>query len=175
MKIKVNKHKLNIPLSRFSVRKSNSATHVLLTLRTFPPHWVSPRQETIASKNCNSVSLRSTSFNNVNSHALFYRGHLVMRSKRCAVQNQGITLIENHPLPITIYREPPLISHRRGKSLKDILVRAKLWRSKYCYITKHRESCLACQPLLAAVCNSSDVCPSVFHKIKKVNELSFKT
>ena len=31
-------------------------------------------------------------FNNVTSHALFYGGHLVMRSKRCAVQNQGITL-----------------------------------------------------------------------------------
>ena len=30
-------------------------------------------------------------FNNVTSHALFYGGHLVMR-KRCAVQNQGITL-----------------------------------------------------------------------------------
>ena len=31
-------------------------------------------------------------FNNVASHALFYGGHLVMRSMRCAVQNQGITL-----------------------------------------------------------------------------------
>ena len=31
-------------------------------------------------------------FNDVTSHALFYGGHLVMRSKRCAVQNQGITL-----------------------------------------------------------------------------------
>ena len=31
-------------------------------------------------------------FNNVTSHALFYGGHLVMRSKRCAMQNQGITL-----------------------------------------------------------------------------------
>ena len=31
-------------------------------------------------------------FNNVTSHALFYGGHLVMRRKRCAVQNQGITL-----------------------------------------------------------------------------------
>ena len=31
-------------------------------------------------------------FNNVTSHALFYGGHLVMRSDRCAVQNQGITL-----------------------------------------------------------------------------------
>ena len=32
-------------------------------------------------------------FNNVTSHALFCGGHLVMSSKRCAVQNQGITLI----------------------------------------------------------------------------------
>ena len=84
-------------------------------------------------------------------------------------------LIENHPLLSTIYREPPLISYRRGKSLKDILVRAKLWRSRYYYIAKQRESRLACQPFLAAVCNSSDVCPSVFHKIKKGNELSLKT
>ena len=35
-------------------------------------------------------------------------------------------LIENHPLLREIYREPPLISYKRGKSLKDILVRAKL-------------------------------------------------
>ena len=34
-------------------------------------------------------------FNNVTSHALFYGGHLVLRSKRCAVQNQGITLRKN--------------------------------------------------------------------------------
>ena len=31
-------------------------------------------------------------FNNVTSDALFHGGHLVMRSKRCAVQNPGITL-----------------------------------------------------------------------------------
>ena len=31
-------------------------------------------------------------FNNVTSHALFFGGHLVMHSKRCAMQNQGITL-----------------------------------------------------------------------------------
>ena len=31
-------------------------------------------------------------FNNVTSRALFYGGHLVMRSKGCAVQNQGISL-----------------------------------------------------------------------------------
>ena len=41
LKIKVSKHKLNIHyqlLSRFFVRKSNSATRVLLTLCTFPTH-----------------------------------------------------------------------------------------------------------------------------------------
>ena len=59
-------------------------------------------------------------------------------------------LIENQPMLREIYREPPLISYRRGKSLKDILVRAKLLRSKTYYITKQRESCLACQPLLTA-------------------------
>ena len=32
-------------------------------------------------------------FNRVTSNALFYGGHLVMRSKRCPVQNQWITLI----------------------------------------------------------------------------------
>ena len=60
-------------------------------------------------------------------------------------------LIENHPLLREKYREPPLISdmYRRGKSLTDILVNAKLLkRSKKYYITKQRESCLACQPLL---------------------------
>ena len=35
-------------------------------------------------------------------------------------------LIENQPLLREIYREPPFISYRKGKSLKNILVRAKL-------------------------------------------------
>ena len=35
-------------------------------------------------------------------------------------------LIENHPLLSEIYKYPPIISYRRGKSLKDILVRSKL-------------------------------------------------
>ena len=34
-------------------------------------------------------------FNRVTSHALFYGGHLVMHSKRCAVQNQWITLMDD--------------------------------------------------------------------------------
>ena len=74
------------------MRKSNSATRLLLTLCTFLTRRVSLRQETTASKNCNSVSPSQLHFNNVTSHALFYGSHLVMCSKRCAVQNQGITL-----------------------------------------------------------------------------------
>ena len=35
-------------------------------------------------------------------------------------------LIENNPLLKEIYKEPPLISYKREKSLKDVLVRAKL-------------------------------------------------
>ena len=35
-------------------------------------------------------------------------------------------LIEKQPLLKEIFREPPLLSYKRGKSLKDILVRSKL-------------------------------------------------
>ena len=39
---------------------------------------------------------------------------------------QQRSLIQNQPLLKTIYKTPPIISYKRGKSLKDILVRAKL-------------------------------------------------
>ena len=35
-------------------------------------------------------------------------------------------LIQAQPLLKDIFKEPPLISYKRGKSLRDILVRAKL-------------------------------------------------
>ena len=35
-------------------------------------------------------------------------------------------LIENHPLLREIYKDPPLLSYRKGRSLKDERVRAKL-------------------------------------------------
>ena len=35
-------------------------------------------------------------------------------------------LIEQQPLLSEIYRDPPLVSYKRGRSLKDILVKAKL-------------------------------------------------
>ena len=36
--------------------------------------------------------------------------------------------IQNQPLLKTIFQTPPIISYKRGKSLKDMLVRAKIWR-----------------------------------------------
>ena len=41
---------------------------------------------------------------------------------------QEWSLIHNQPMLKNIYKTPPIISYRRGKSLTDILVRAKLWR-----------------------------------------------
>ena len=35
-------------------------------------------------------------------------------------------LIETQPVLSEIYKNPPLVSYKRGRSLKDILVRAKL-------------------------------------------------
>ena len=35
--------------------------------------------------------------------------------------------IQNQPLLRNIFKNPPLISYRKGRSLKDVLVRAKLW------------------------------------------------
>ena len=40
-------------------------------------------------------------------------------------------LIQNKPLIREIYKDPPLISYRKGKSLKDMLVKAKLYRLFY--------------------------------------------
>ena len=55
------------------MRKSNSAIRVLLTLCTFPTHWVSSQQETTASKIPIAFLFSQLHFNNVTSHALFLR------------------------------------------------------------------------------------------------------
>ena len=43
-------------------------------------------------------------------------------------------LIENQPLLREIYKDPPLLSYRKERSLGDVLVRAKLCRSKFSYL-----------------------------------------
>ena len=36
-------------------------------------------------------------------------------------------LIENQPIQREIYKDPPQLSYRKGRSLKNVLVRAKLF------------------------------------------------
>ena len=92
MKIKVSKHKLNIHY-RGSPRGSRTQ-QLAYCLR----YVHSQDTESHLGKKQQQAKIPIASlfsqlhFNIVTSHALFYGGHLVMRSKRCAVQNQGITL-----------------------------------------------------------------------------------
>ena len=92
MKIKVNKHKLNIHYrgSRWGSRTQQHA----YCLRYAHCHHIEAYfgKKQLQAKIAIAFLFGQLHFNNVTSHALFYGGHLVMRSKRCAVQNQGITL-----------------------------------------------------------------------------------
>ena len=51
--------------------------------------------------------------------------HLAVQDlKKILMENWS--LIENQPLLKTIFKRPPIISYKRRKSLKDMLVRAKM-------------------------------------------------
>ena len=95
MKIKVNKHKLNIHYwgSPWGSRTQQHA----YCLRYVHSHDIESRlgKKQPQAKIAIAFLFSQLHFNNVTSHALFYGGHLVMRSNECAVQNQGITLIIN--------------------------------------------------------------------------------
>ena len=93
MKIKVNKHKLNIHY-RGSPWGSRTQQHAYC-LRYAHSHHIESHlgKKQPQAKIAIAFLFGQLHFNNVTSHALFYGGHLVMRSKRCAVQNQAITLI----------------------------------------------------------------------------------
>ena len=82
MKIRLSKHK-----SRFSMRKSDSATRVLRYAHSqhIESHLGKKQQQ---EKNPIVFLFSQLRFNNVISHALFYGGHLVMRSKRCACKTR---------------------------------------------------------------------------------------
>ena len=56
-------------------------------------------------------------------------------------------LIANETILRQIYEEPPVISYKRGKSLKDILVKAKLLELK-AINTRVEGVSQACQPLM---------------------------
>jgi len=92
MKLKVNKHKLNIHY-RGSPWGNRTQQHAYC-LRYAHSHHIESHlgKKQPQAKIAIAFLFGQLHFNNVTSHALFYGGHLVMRSKRCAVQNQGITL-----------------------------------------------------------------------------------
>ena len=92
MKIKVSKHRLNI-YYRGSPRGSRTQQLAYCLRYAYSQHIEShfgKKQQ--QAKIPIAFLFSQLHFNNVTSHALFYGDHLVMRSKRCAVQNQGITL-----------------------------------------------------------------------------------
>ena len=92
MKIKVSKHKFNIHY-RGSPRGGRTQQHTYCLRYAHSQHIESHLGKKQPQAKIPIAFLFSQlHFNNVTSHALFYGGHLVMRSKRCAVQNQGITL-----------------------------------------------------------------------------------
>ena len=97
MKIKVNKHKLNIHY-RGSPWGSRTQQHAYC-LRYAHSHHIESHlgKRQPQAKIAIAFLFGQLHFNDVTSHALFYGGHLVMRSKRCAVQNQGNHLKPQYP------------------------------------------------------------------------------
>ena len=92
MKIKVSKHKLNIHY-RGSPWGSRTQQYAYCLRYAHSQHIESHLGKKQQQAKIPIAFLFSQlHFNNVTSHALFYGGHLVMGSKRCAVQNQGISL-----------------------------------------------------------------------------------
>ena len=87
MKIKVSKHKLNIHYQG-SPCGSRTQQHAYC-LRYAHSHHIESHlgKKQLQEKIPIALLFSQLHFNNVTSHALFYGGHLVMRSKRCAVQN----------------------------------------------------------------------------------------
>ena len=87
MKIKVSKHKLNI-YYRGSPRGSRTQ-QLAYCLRYAHSHHTEShlRKKQPQAKIAIVFLFSQLHFNNVTSHAIFYGGHLVMRSKRCAMQN----------------------------------------------------------------------------------------
>ena len=53
-------------------------------------------------------------------------------------------LLQNQPLLRQMFKEPPIISFKKGKSLKDMLVRAK--KEKVNTKVSHRYGCAAYHP-----------------------------
>ena len=63
-------------------------------------------------------------------------------------------LTQQQPLLNQIFKEPLIISYRKGRSLKDILVRAKIWQRRENQTT-YSGVAYACQPILTHTYNIS--------------------
>ena len=59
-------------------------------------------------------------------HDISYRGKKLKTKTDAKMESPFKNFIQNQPLLKTIYKTPPIISYKKGKSLKDMLVRAKL-------------------------------------------------
>ena len=87
MKIKVSKHKLNIRYrgSPRGGRLQQQAYYLRYAHSQHIESHLDKKQQ--QAKIPIAFLFGQLHFNNITLHALFYGGHLVMRSKRCAVQN----------------------------------------------------------------------------------------
>ena len=91
MKIRMSKHKLHIHYQG-SPQGSRAQQHAYCLRYAHSQHIESHLGKKQPQAKISKAFLFSQlHFKNVTSHALLYGGHLAMRSKRCAVQNQGIT------------------------------------------------------------------------------------
>ena len=63
-------------------------------------------------------------------------------------------LIENQPVLREIFKDPSILSYRKGRLLKNILVTANIWRSTITNLDQ-LESCLACLLYLPSFQSSS--------------------
>ena len=123
MKIKVNKHKLNIHY-RGSPWGSRTQQHAYCLRYAHSQHIESHLgKKQPQAKIPRAFLFSQLHFNNVTSHALFYGGHLVMRSKRCAVQNQGITLSRSRRLSV----QPGKRETSARRILTSVLIDCKSW------------------------------------------------
>ena len=77
-------------------------------------------------------------------------------------------LFQNQPSLREIYKEPPIVSYKKGKSLGDILVRAKL-QGQGNTLARAHEPGLACQHFIS---DSPSDMPAIMRTIAPAKHLS---
>ena len=95
-----------------------------------------------------------------------YRSSVRLPNLKSSLMSKG-HLIENQPLLREIYRDPPLLSYRRGRSFGNVLVRAKLLKVKVSYLGLILYICLLIQ--FATFCGSSTTPPRIRQRQRTVS------